>query len=111
MAHTPPKDPLKDKIFTNINEEKAEHGKHPNSLKNLKKWEKGESGNTIGRPFKYQLLKEKLQELGNEITNDYYDKPLGTRKEQLLKTIWNKAIKGDIQFTKILIYLGVFDDD
>ena len=111
MAHTPPKDPLKDKIFTNINEEKAEHGKHPNSLKNLKPYSKGMSGNTIGRPFKYQLLKEKLQELGNEITNDYYDEPLGTRKEQLLKTIWNKAIKGDIQFTKILIYLGVFDDE
>ena len=111
MAHTPSDDPLKDKIFTNIIEEKAEHGKHPNSLKNLKKWEKGQSGNPIGRPLKYQKLKEKLQELGNEITNDYYDKPMGTRKEQLLKTIWRYAIRGDIQFVKILLWLGIFDDE
>ena len=100
----------KQEIFTNNNEADHEHGKHPNSLKNLKKWDKGMSGNPIGRPFKYQKLKELLMELGKEITLDYYEKPMGTRQEQLLKTIWNKAIKGDIQFTKILIYLGVFDD-
>ena len=111
MAHAPSDDPLKDKIFTNINEEKAEHGQHPNSLKNLKKWEKGKSGNPIGRPLKYQKLKEALQKLGNEITNDYYDKPLGTRKEQLLKRIWELAIRGDIQMVKILLYLGIFDDE
>ena len=107
-------DPLSDKnkeIFTNNNEDEYEHGQHPNSLKNLKKWEKGESGNAVGRPFKYQLLKEKLQELGDEITNDFYDKPLGSRKLQLLQTIWKKAIKGDIQFVKILIYLGVYDNE
>ena len=111
MAHTPSFDDEKKENFTINTEEKAEHGKHPNSLKNLKKWEKGESGNPIGRPLKYQKLKQELQKLGNEITNDYYDKPLGARKEQLLKKMWKMAIHGDIQMIKVLLWLGVFDDE
>ena len=99
------------KSSLSINEDDHEHGKHPNSLKNLKKWEKGETGNPIGRPLKYAKIKQELMALGKEITNDYYGKPLGTRKEQVLKKLWAKAIKGDIQFIKILIFLGVFDGD
>ena len=40
MAHDDPLGKNKAEIFTNNNEEKEAHGKHPNSLKNLKKWEK-----------------------------------------------------------------------
>ena len=110
------KDPIKqrdvDEIFTTNTEDEYEHGKHPNSLKNLQKWEKGQgTPNAIGRPFKYQLLKDKLQELGDEITKDYRGESKGTRKEQLLKTIWEKAIGGNLQFAKILIYLGVYDNE
>lgn len=111
MALKDPTDKDKAKFFTNITEDKADHGKHPNSLKNLQKWEKGQTGNSIGRPLKYQLLKEKLNELGEQITEDFRGKKLGTRKEQLLKTIWKKAIDGDIQYTKILLYIGVFDNE
>ncbi len=111
MALTPPTDKDKANFFTNINEDKAEHGKHPNSLKNLKTWKSGESGNAVGKPLKYQALKEKLQELGNEITYDYYDKPLGTRKQQLLESLWKKAIDGSVQHAKILIWVGALDDE
>ena len=100
-----------EKFFTNINENKADHGKHPNSLKNLKPWQKNESGNAIGRPFKFQLLKEMLSELGDEITMDYNGEPLESRKVQLLKAIWSKAIAGSVQHAKILIYLGVYDSE
>ena len=111
MAHEDPLGKNKAEIFTNNNEEKEAHGKHPNSLKNLKKWEKGQSGNPIGRPLKYQKLKQELQKLGNEETLDYYDKPQGKRKEQLLNKMWAMAIKGDIQMIKVLLWLGVFDDE
>ena len=112
MARKDPIDKDMKEIFTSSTEDSHEHGKHPNSLKNLQKWEKGQpSPNPIGRPFKYQLLKEKLNELGNEITYNYDEDPIGTRKEQLLKSIWAKAINGSIQHAKILIYLGVYDED
>ena len=39
---------------------KAEHGKHPNSLANLKLYKKGESSNPGGRTTKYQKLGEAL---------------------------------------------------
>ena len=98
------------KSSLSITEDDHEHGKHPNSLKNLKKWEKGETGNPIGRPFKYAKIKQELMEIGKEITLDYHDKPQGTRKEQVLRKLWDKAIRGDIQFVKILIFLGAFDE-
>tara|TARA_B100002003_G_C13645245_1_gene328793 strand:+ start:117 stop:449 length:333 start_codon:yes stop_codon:yes gene_type:complete len=98
------------KSSLNINEGEHEHGKHPNSLKNLQKWEKGKSPNPLGRPFKYSKIKQELIALGKEITNDYHDKPQGTRKEQVLRKLWDKAIRGDIQFVKILIFLGAFDE-
>ena len=110
MAHAPSDDPLKDKIFTNINEEKAEHGQHPNSLKNLKPYPKGVSGNVMGRPLKYENLRKVLAELGDQETFDYYNKSQGTRREQVMHTIWKKAIKGDMKFIQLLAWLGALDD-
>ena len=37
-----------------------EHGKHPNSIKNLKPYKKGETGNRGGSPTKYAKLKKAL---------------------------------------------------
>ena len=110
MAHTPPNEDKFKESSLNINEGEHEHGKHPNSLKNLQKWEKGKSPNPIGRPFKYAKIKQELMEVGKEITKDYHGKEQGTLKSQVLRKIWEKARKGDIQFVKILIYLGVFDE-
>ena len=110
MAHTRKDEDKFKESSLNINEGEHEHGKHPNSLKNLQKWEKGETGNPIGRPFKYSKIKKELMEIGKEITLDYHDKPQGTRKEQVLQKIWDRAIRGDIQFVKILIFLGAFDE-
>ena len=111
MAHTPSDDPLKDKIFTNINEEKAEHGKHPNSLKNLTPYPKGVSGNLGGRRPSYTKLKEELSRLGDEITTDYYDEPQGTRRQQVLQRIWKDAIGGDMKKIQLLAWLGCLEAD
>ena len=109
MAHTPPNDDEKDKSPLNSNENEYEHGKHPNSLKNLKPFPKGVSGNVIGRPLKYENLRMVLAELGDQETFDYYDKSQGTRREQVMYTIWKKAIKGDMKFIQLLAWLGGLD--
>ena len=52
-----------------------------------------------------------LKEVGNEMVLDYYGKELGTRKELVLKTLWDKAIKGNnIKYVQLLIWLGVLND-
>ena len=110
MALNPPNDDEKDKSPLNSNENEYEHGKHPNSLKNLKPFPKGVSGNVMGRPLKYENLRRVLAELGDQETFDYYDKSQGTRREQVMYTIWKKAIKGDMKFIQLLAWLGALDD-
>ena len=52
-------DDKKDENITNNREEEYEHGKHPNSLKNLTPYPKGVSGNVLGGASpKYAKLKE-----------------------------------------------------
>ena len=91
MALNPPNDDDKDKSPLNSNENEYEHGKHPNSLKN-------------------ENLLRVLAELGDQETFDYYDKSQGTRREQVMYTIWKKAIKGDMKFIQLLAWLGALDD-
>ena len=100
----------KDENITNNREEEYEHGKHPNSLKNLTPYPKGVSGNVMGRPLKYENLRKVLAELGDQETFDYYNKSQGTRREQVMHTIWKKAIKGDMKFIQLLAWLGALDD-
>ena len=111
MAHTPSNDDDKEKTSLNSNEDEHEHGKHPNSLKNLKPYTKGISGNLGGSRSKYDRLKAELSRLGDEITNDYYDKPQGTRRQQVLLRIWEDAVKGDMKKIQLLAWLGCLSDE
>ena len=107
----------KDDSFANnsdaVDEMEFERGQHPNSLKAIAKhqFQKGISGNVFGRKPNYAKLGEALSKLGDEETFDYGDKPMGTRKEQLLKKIWNDAIRhGDWKKIQLLAWLGCLDD-
>ena len=85
-------------------------GTHPHSKANLKPWKPGQSGHSLGRPSHAKLTKM-LKEVGDEVVLDYHGKPIGTRKELVLRTIYDKAIKGNnIKYVQLLIWLGVLDD-
>jgi hypothetical protein len=101
-------------------------GKHPNSLKALKEhqFKAGSSGNPTGAKPSYKKLKKILQEIGEEQvsvvvppdvgSDDYlFDKitrkNIGTRKEVVLRKIWDDAQDGDMQKIQLLIYLNIFD--
>ena len=87
-----------------------EKGHHPNSKANLKPFEPGQSGHALGRPSHAKLTRM-LKDIGDEVVLDYHGKPKGTRKELVLKTIYDKAIQGhNIKYIQLLIWLGVLDD-
>ena len=103
-----------------------QQGKHPNSLKALKEhqFKAGSSGNPTGAKPSYKKLKKILQELGYEqvsvivqpdVNSDDYlfdkttTKEIGTRKEVVLRKIWDDAQDGDMQKIQLLIYLNIFD--
>ena len=49
-------------------EKKHEHGKHPNSIKNLKPYETGQSGNPGGRSIKYAKMKKALDNMHADLS-------------------------------------------
>ena len=95
-------------------EKKHEHGKHPNSIKNLKPYETGQSGNPGGRSIKYAKMKKALDKWGKEeLSFDFWDIPptsAKTMKDQVHWRIWHKAIHGDNRCIEILAQLGCLDD-
>ena len=102
-------------------------GKHPNSLKALKEhqFKAGSSGNPTGAKPSYKKLKKILQEIGDEQVTEYNSpdvcsddyllgnkgelKEIGTRKQVVLRRIWDDAQSGDMQKIQLLIYLNIFD--
>ena len=91
--------------ITAYSENIYEQGSHPNSLKNLKPFPKGVSGNPLGKPQKYTKLAESLSKLGSKkvIIEKWngakYErvKTDKTNRDVVLDTIWSKARSGDIR--------------
>ena len=85
-------------------------GTHPHSTANLRPWSKGKSGNPLGKPS-HAKLKKMLKEVGDEVVLDYKGNPIGTRKSLVLRTIYDKAIKGNnIKYIQhsIFIHIGYY---
>ena len=108
---------MKNKNISDINESECSRGEHPNSLKNLKPFPKGVSGNPLGRPHKYTKLAESLSKLGSKKViiekwnGSKYEriKTDKTNKDIVLETIWSKARVGDMKYVQLLAYLGCLD--
>ena len=101
----------KDENSTNNKEVEHDWGKHPNSVKALKKHQfpKGMSGNVLGRKPNYQNLKEELSKLANDEVTNYRDEVMGTNKDLVLKRIWRDARDGDMKKIQLLAWLGCLD--
>ena len=99
---------------SSLTAEQHEHGKHPNSLANLKPFEKGISGNPAGRSSRFIQFKKALDRWGNEeIPYDFWDMPpdeATTMKEQVLYKIWDRARHGNLRCMEILAQLGCLDE-
>ena len=116
MAHTPSNDDKKDDITPNNKEmdEEPEYtqGMHPNSLKALKKhyFPKGISGNVMGKPMRYDAMARALNEIGDEIAEKWYGKDENkTKRRVVLDKCWDRAMRGEIAFIKMLAFLGCLD--
>ncbi len=108
---------LENETISDIKESEYSRGEHPNSLKNLKPFPKGVSGNPLGKPHKYTKLAESLSKLGSKkvIIEKWngakYErvKTDKTNRDVVLDTIWSKARSGDIKYVQLLAYLGCLD--
>ena len=109
---TPSKQVEKDNSFTKNSETDYERGKHPNSLKAIQKhqYPKGVSGNVLGRPKTFEKLGKALKSKADEIVTNWRKEPIGTRREQVLKRIWDDAESGDMKKIQLLAWLGCLDE-
>ena len=100
--------------FSLKTEKKHKQGKHPNSIKNLKPYETGQTGNPGGRPVKLAKMKVAMDRWGKEeVAFDFWDLPPSdakTMKDQVHWRIWQKATHGDNRCIEILAQLGCLDD-
>ena len=112
-GHTPSKQAENRSNIPKNKEDEYEWGKHPNSIKALKKnqFPKGVSGNVMGRPKTFEKLGKSLKEMAKEeVFNVWEKESIGTRREVVLKRIWKDAQDGDIKKIQLLAWLGCLDD-
>ncbi len=108
---------IENESISDIKESEYSRGEHPNSLKNLKPFPKGTSGNPLGKPHKYTKLAESLSKLGSKQisiekwTGSKYEriKMDKTNKDVVLERIWSEARAGNIKYVQLLAYLGCLD--
>ena len=81
-------------------------GKHPNSKKNLKPYEKGESGNPSGRMKSFSGIKDELNKQVNKKHDVYYE---NTHKELIIEEIVSMAVNGDWKAIELLERLGCLE--
>ena len=88
-------------------------GMHPNSLKALKKnqFPKGVSGNAMGRAMKFDHMAKALNGIGDELAKPYYNdgKEDKTKRRVVLEKCWDRAMRGEIAYVKMLAFLGCLD--
>ena len=108
---------IKNEIISDIKETEYSRGEHPNSLKNLKPFPKGVSGNPLGKPHKYTKLAESLSKLGTKKiimekwNGSKYERieTDKTNRDVVLERIWSEARAGNIKYVQLLAYLGCLD--
>ena len=99
---------------------------HPNSLKAIEphQYQKGESGNTNGRPKKYLKFSKSLSKVRKQVIKemqevdiledismtDYKEVELGSNKDLVINKIWELAREGDKQMILLLAEIGALDD-
>jgi hypothetical protein len=112
-GHTPSKQAENRTNSPNNKEVEYDWGKHPNSQKALKKhqFQKGVSGNQLGRPKTFDGLGKALKKMKDEIVTDWRNEPLGKRRKLVLERIWRDAQDGDFKKIQLLAWLGCLDDD
>lgn len=72
---------------------------YPN-LQKGKRFKKGQSGNPAGRPKKIPELEKLLANVLGETKNDM------TAAEAILRSLLNKAVKGDVRAAEVLLARG-----
>ena len=95
-----------------VTEKDYKRGKHPNSQANLEPFEKGESGNPLGRPSKYVNLKKALDKVGNRKKDSWDIVPMKeSYKDEVLDRIWYEASNGSVAHIRMLAELGCLDEE
>ncbi len=88
-------------------------GMHPNSLKALKKnqFPKGVSGNVLGLAMKFDHMAKALNDIGDEVAKSYYNEGNEgrTKRRVVLEKCWERAMRGEIAYVKMLAFLGCLD--
>ncbi len=111
-ARSPIKTEEKDETPLINKEEEFEWGKHPNSLKAIKKhqWKPNQSGNPLGRKPSFDALAKQLKKMGEEEVLDWRGQEVqGTKKQLVLERIWKDAMSGNYKMIKLLCWLGCLD--
>ena len=87
---------------------------NPNSIANLKPWEKGVSGNPAGRPPMNKKFIQALKAYGQSTWRDKllpHEDNGKTYNQLVIEKIWNRAKGGDLKFILLLYSLDALQPE